>query len=135
MYVREKERKRAHHSPNHPPMHPHTHNIHKYTLTHTCAVSGAGGRGRVVAQNAAPPMVLSSRDSRAGTAQRETGIGVDRDIRVLQAKAAAAKKKLKEAEAKMQHTEAAVAYHSNSTHSDHVAYHSNSTPSMVFSSR
>jgi hypothetical protein len=97
------------------------------------------GRGRGVAQNTASPIVFSSRESRAGTSQRETGIGVDEGIRELQAKAAEAKKKLEEAKAKAQLADVAQEGLARggraSVAIDHVAYQNNSTPSMVFSSR
>jgi hypothetical protein len=151
VYVRGREKKTAL-ALTQPPTHASTHTKHtQITLTNTCAVSGAGGRGRVVAQNAAPPMVLSFRESRAGISQRETGIGVDRDIRVLQAKATEAKKKLEEANAKAQHAEAVLVSAAHGDEKppaqdglvrggrssvaidhgtfDHVAYHSNCKPS------
>lgn len=98
-----------------------------------------GGRGGGVAQNTASPIVFSSRESRAGTTQREPGPGVDAGIRELQAKASQAKKRLEEAKAKAQHAEAAQEGPARggraSVAFDHVAYQSNSTPSMVFSAR
>jgi hypothetical protein len=103
------------------------------------AENAEGGRGRGVAQNTASPIVFSSRESRAGTTQRETGIGVDEGIWELQAKAAEAKKKLEEAKAKAQHADVAQEGLARggraSVAIDHVAYQNNSTPSMVFSSR